>query len=101
MSDPNRKGIRFTDDELALFRAAMKRDGFVGERGLTTWIKKVCWRYATGQLVPAPIRNEVADRQLAELLCGITPETLASLRTAKPIGPNLAEGVEPDETADP
>lgn len=50
-----RTSINFTDDERALFIKAMKRDGM---SQLTTWMKSVCSRYATGKLVAVPPKNE-------------------------------------------
>lgn len=42
------KNLRLKPSELALFTAAMKRDGM---SALTTWMKSICTKYATGELV--------------------------------------------------
>ena len=51
----NRKGIRVSDEELALYASAMERDGI---KKLATWMKWVCTRYAQGELVS---RNETTE----------------------------------------
>lgn len=45
-----RKNMRMTPEEESVLLDAMQRDGM---SQLTTWMKWVCRRYATGQLVPA------------------------------------------------
>ncbi len=61
-SDKNRKGIRFTDEELELFTKTMKRDGM---SQLTTWMKSICTRYANGRLVSSDaLVSEETQREL-------------------------------------
>lgn len=64
-ADKNRKGIRFTDEELDLFNRTMKRDGM---SQLTTWMKSICTQYANGRLVACNAQSsDESNRELVLL----------------------------------
>lgn len=64
-ADKNRKGIRFTNEELELFNRTMKRDGM---SQLTTWMKSICAQYANGRLVACNSQaSEETKRELVLL----------------------------------
>lgn len=100
MTKPRRTtSISLTPDEEPILRAAMQRDGM---HDFGPWMKSVCHRYATGQLVPAQPRDEEFIRQMVELVRRITPDQIDTLNKAKPVGDNLvSDNPTPDETADP